>query len=123
MHGIISRTKENQVLHLQNVLNMSWKVFDHSPLNAQRPRELVSLTVLGFQEKITQVVYSPQMAKCEKARILKVILVLAKGAEIARAQFPFWQHHFLANLAVPDEHHASNVFHHSTFLFLGFHKT
>jgi hypothetical protein len=73
---------------------------------------------------MTEVVYSPQMAKCKKARILNVILVLAKGAEIARAQFPFWQHHFLPNLAVhPDEHHASNVFHHSNFLFLGFHKT
>jgi hypothetical protein len=64
---------------------VSWKVFDHSLLNALRPKEFVSLTVLGFQEKMAQVVYSTQMAKYEKARIPKVILVLAKGAEIAMA--------------------------------------
>jgi hypothetical protein len=43
-------------------------------LVAQKTRELVSSDVLGFQEKMAQVVYSSQMANCEKARSLKVIL-------------------------------------------------
>jgi hypothetical protein len=66
-----------------------WKDYDHSPLDALWPRELVSSSVLEFQEKMADVAYSSRMAMCEKAMILKVISGLVKGAGIAMVWFPF----------------------------------
>ena len=79
---------------------MASKVYDHSPLVALWPRELVSLSVLEFQEKMAEVAYSSRMAKCEKAMTLKVILGQVKGEEIAMVWFPFWQHYCLPNVVV-----------------------
>jgi hypothetical protein len=57
-------------------------------LDVPKPREPVSSAVLGFQEKMAGVVYSSQMADCEKARSLKVILEQATALDIAKAYFP-----------------------------------
>jgi hypothetical protein len=57
-------------------------------LNAPKPRGLVSSAVLGFREKMEQVVYSSQMANCEKARNLKVILGQATAVDTAKDYFP-----------------------------------